>query len=286
MLPDVECVMPSEATEKHRHREIMAAAISGILLMLLKQAKASASEQFSALAQLITDSNGALVVLKFLNQDISAATETQDMPPVLPCLRTQPALAGSWVASWTTCATLRLVEALYLLCKDSPERVRKYLIHYKAPFILKRLHRIENQQVQGLVLKLLKKQIRYMPRKWKQANMKSISAIFSTVPMSPLEDWLLNEPLSDVATEGPSQADIRSSNVAYSNDLLRQLSTSSERHGRDELATDRVASWGDPDLTLPMGHRGASAPRSPEPMLWCGGESDYARSFPEFVPAG
>ena len=35
-------------------------------------------------------------------------------------------------ASWPACATMRLVEVLYLLCKDSPERVRKYLIHYKA----------------------------------------------------------------------------------------------------------------------------------------------------------
>merc|ERR1712151_354342 len=146
--------------------------------------------------------------------------EPRSSPPVLLCLRARhqrdvPQGGVPWIPSWTACATLRLVEALYLLCKDSPERVRKYLIHYKAPFILKRLHRIENQQVQSLVLKLLKKQVRYLPRKWKQANMKAISAIYSLVQMPPLEDWLLNEALGEPSTEGPSQADIRASNVVY-----------------------------------------------------------------------
>jgi len=218
--------MPAESVEAHRHREIMAAAVSGVILILLKQARRSVAEQFSSLAQLVTDSNGALVVLKFLNQDLSSAMEPRDTPPVLPCLHGKSPPAGTWIPSWPACATLRLVEVLYLLCKDSPERVRKYLIHYKAPFILKRLHRIENQQVQSLVLKLLKKQVRYLPRKWKQANMKAISAIYSLVPMSPLEDWLLNEPWGESSTEGPSQADIRSSNVVYNTALLLHLSPS------------------------------------------------------------
>merc|ERR1712151_527661 len=157
--------------------------------------------------------------------------EPRSSPPVLLCLRARhqrdvPQGGVPWIPSWPVCATMRLVEVLYLLCKDSPDRVREYLIHYKAPFILKRLHRIENQQVQSLVLKLLKKQIRYLPKKWKQANMKAISAIFAFVRMTPLEDWLLNEPLGDVSTEGPSQADIRAGNNVYNTQLLRQLSGS------------------------------------------------------------
>jgi len=35
-----------------------------------------------------------------------------------------------------------------------------------------------SQQVQSLVLKLLKKQVRYLPRKWKQANMKKNVQLF------------------------------------------------------------------------------------------------------------
>merc|ERR1712137_1271988 len=71
VLAPCEKVMPSEAVEAQRHRKIMAAAVSGVILILLKQARRSSSEQFSSLAQLVTDSNGALVALKFLNQDLS-----------------------------------------------------------------------------------------------------------------------------------------------------------------------------------------------------------------------
>lgn len=214
--PPPEVASPAiEAAEAQRHREILAAAVGGVVLILLKQARQSVSEQFSSVAQLVADSNGALVVLKFLNQDLAVATETPAAPPVLPCLEAvEP--------TWQAVATLRLVEVLYLLCKDSPERVRKFLIHYKAHFILKRLHRVENPQVQKLVFKLLKKQVRYLPRKWKHANMKAISAIYALVSMNPLDDWLLNEPLGDPATEGPSQADIRASNMVFNTELMRE----------------------------------------------------------------
>ncbi|CAE8640236.1 unnamed protein product [Polarella glacialis] len=219
-------VVGSEAAEAQRHREIMAAAVAGVVLVLLKQARKSSTEQFASVAQLIADSNGALVVLKFLNQDL-AAQESAPAQAVLPCLRKESA-GGSAAAVASpsfrqACSTLRLVEVLYLLCKDCPERVRKYLIHYKAPFILKRLHRVESPQAQRLVLKLLKKQVRYLPRKWKQTNMKAISAMYSQVSMSPLEDWLLNDSLGEPSTEGPSQADVRASSEAYNTALMRHV---------------------------------------------------------------
>lgn len=59
--------------------------------------------------------------------------------------------------------------------------------------------------------------------------MKAISAIYSVVATSPLEDWLLNEPLGETATEGPSQTDIRSSNTLYNTTLLRQGTIESDR---------------------------------------------------------
>jgi len=55
--------------------------------------------------------------------------------------------------------------------------------------------------------------------------MKAISAIYSLVPMSPLEDWLLNETLGEPSTEGPSQAEIRTSNVVYNAALLQHYSS-------------------------------------------------------------
>eukprot|EP00931_Biecheleriopsis_adriatica_P048542 TRINITY_DN28049_c0_g1_i1.p1 TRINITY_DN28049_c0_g1~~TRINITY_DN28049_c0_g1_i1.p1 ORF type:complete len:793 (-),score=193.86 TRINITY_DN28049_c0_g1_i1:77-2455(-) len=216
-----------EVAEAQRHREITASAVAGVVLLLLKSARHAAAEQFASVAQLVADCNGALVVLKFLNQDL-ASQETLLAPAVLPCLR-EASVAGSpeerstvpcSPTHWQACAMLRLVEVLYLLCKDCPERVRKYLIHYKAPFILKRLNLEESPQAQRLVLKLLRKQVRYLPRKWKQTNMKAISAIYTQVSMSPLEDWLLNKMLSETSFEGPSQADWRASSEAYNAGLL------------------------------------------------------------------
>ncbi|CAJ1337003.1 unnamed protein product [Effrenium voratum] len=199
MQDDKEC---PESVEAQRHKEILAASVAGVLLVLLKSAKRSAAEEFAFVAQLIADSNGALVVLKYLNQDTN---QEQAIPPVLPCLRagklsTREGLMSSY---WQACGTLRLVEVLYLVCRDCPERVRKYLINYRAHFILKRLNRVESPRAERLVLKLLKKQVRYLPRKWKQANMKVVSAIYLQVPMSPLEDWLLNEALGEQTMEGP-----------------------------------------------------------------------------------
>ena len=49
----------------------------------------------------------------------------------------------------------------------------------QAPFILKKLRALEAPEIRKLVLKLLKKQVRYLPRKWRQANMKVISAIYA-----------------------------------------------------------------------------------------------------------
>jgi hypothetical protein len=57
--------------ESMKQREILAGAVGGILLVMLKAARKAKAEEFSTLTQLITESNGALVVLKYLNQDVS-----------------------------------------------------------------------------------------------------------------------------------------------------------------------------------------------------------------------
>lgn len=129
---------PMAEVEAQRHREILASAVAGVILILLKSARRYSSQDFAFLSQLVAESNGALVVLKYLNQDMSAE---QAIPPVLPCLQAAVAAGKRLPLSacfWQACGTLRLVEVLYLVCRDCPERVRKYLIHYRAPFILKR----------------------------------------------------------------------------------------------------------------------------------------------------
>ena len=62
-----------------------------------------------------------MVVLKFLNQEL----EDEVCPPVLPQL--QDRVVGR---SPLDMARLHLLRALYALCRDDPERIRKYLVQY------------------------------------------------------------------------------------------------------------------------------------------------------------
>ena len=57
--------------EQDRHRLIVAMAISDFFLFLLKHFKRNHVLQFMYLSQLIVDANGVLVLLKFLNRNIS-----------------------------------------------------------------------------------------------------------------------------------------------------------------------------------------------------------------------
>ncbi|CEM20246.1 unnamed protein product [Vitrella brassicaformis CCMP3155] len=251
-----------------RHREIIAAAVSGILFLLLKGARKSRPEEFSWLSQLISDMNGILVVLKYFNNDTDSSKEgggdkgeaangeggtnggcengvaasagsspggenskgprgphrsmrwMERMSPVLPCLQH----VDQWHerhSMWYGAAVYRLLKVLYLLSKNCPERLRKYLVQYKAPFILKRLYKLDNPVYTNMVLKIMKKQVRYMPKKWKQTNMKTISHMYSAVPTAPLEDWLLTEQIGGEEYEGPSQAHLGEGNKLY-NTILQE----------------------------------------------------------------
>lgn len=288
----------AEATEAARHREIIAATVSGVLLILLRQAKRNSLEQFACLAQIVTDANGVLVALKFLNQDLMTVMDTKDqsLQSVPPNVEGGPN-PDQPQPNWLICAALRLVRVLYILCKDSPERVRKFLIQYKAPFILKRLQRIENEQMQRLVLKLLKTQVRYLPRKWKQTNMKAISSIYSMGRINPLDDWLLNESLGDPTTEGPPPMDIRNANAKYNAAVLERNTHSRPKTTFDVQGsvqagikqTDGFFASGSDSETLNAGNRlgsAVSARTSVLSLVSLTQDLGYAKMFPEYVPSG
>lgn len=129
--------------------------------------------------------------------------------------------------------------------------------------------------------------------------MKAVSAIYSNASLSPLEDWLLNEPLGDGSTEGPSMADIRASNLTHSTAWLRQLSDgslpamSSTVLAADGSASNNIgplsnlgcgvggASEGcvvttEPQLSCTVGFRSPSSPKltsAASKKLACGGHA-------------
>eukprot|EP00820_Chromera_velia_P004824 Cvel_17787.t1-p1 / transcript=Cvel_17787.t1 / gene=Cvel_17787 / organism=Chromera_velia_CCMP2878 / gene_product=hypothetical protein / transcript_product=hypothetical protein / location=Cvel_scaffold1439:2328-15700(-) / protein_length=3046 / sequence_SO=supercontig / SO=protein_coding / is_pseudo=false len=290
--------LQAEAT---KHREILAAAVAGILLILLKRARYSpAPEQFSSLTQLIADSNGALVVLKYLNQDVISGGPPAPPPPggaqgqqgnaqgqggqqgegqgqgqaqghgqgqnppggaveVLPAQSTPPLPVlsvlknpNNWVKSgcfpapnWNGVALLRLLRVLYFLTKDSPERIRKYLVHYKAPFVLRRLHRHEDRETQRVSMKLLKRQMRYLPKKWKQTNMRTVSSVYTCVPTAPIDDWLLFDAFGSLTTEGPNLVDFRNPNMTYNEQLAAVVGRRALRRKYEQSVQRRAKAIGE-----------------------------------------
>lgn len=219
--------------EAKRHKAIMAQAVSGILALLLDESRRADPRIFHDVAHWITETNGYLVVLKFLNQDLVCTPDPARPQAVLPLLKETP----NPLPPALEMATFQLLRCLYSLCKNSPERVRKYLVHYKAPFILKKLRSLDHAGIKRLVLKLLKKQVRYLPRKWKQTNMKIVSAIYAEVPTAPLDDWLLTDPLNDASTEGPvAQAPATVDNFAGVKDGLENLNLESGAVDPEQLA--------------------------------------------------
>ena len=91
--------------------------------------------------------------------------------------------------------TYRALSALYILCKQNPGRIKKYLIHYKVAVVLKRF--FASPLVAPLAYKLFKIQVRYLTRKWKFMHIKLISSCYAVVPTNPIDDWLTTDEVED-----------------------------------------------------------------------------------------
>jgi len=202
-------ITQAEESEALRHQEILSTTCAGLLLILLKAPRRYAPEHFAFLTQVAADANGALVILKYLNQENGRWNDPKSIlpvPPVLPCLRAAMDAGQELpiaLCFWQACGTLRVLEILYLIAKDCPHLIKNYLVNYRSTWIFKRLNRVESPRAQRLMLKMAKKQVRHLPRKWRHANMKVVSALYLQLTMSPLEDWLLNEPMLEHSMEGP-----------------------------------------------------------------------------------
>mmetsp|Transcript_9086 Transcript_9086/g.22248 ORF Transcript_9086/g.22248 Transcript_9086/m.22248 type:complete len:707 (-) Transcript_9086:217-2337(-) len=292
---------PIEDPEAHRQREVVAFGCGRLLRFLLHAAFCTNTHQphlhdaFSLFSRTLFDSNGILVLLKYLNQEFSSGTpeqmagagignegvgeapgagvlgsrsgsssffsvggllekrlgslgiveeagkgdaekRTQEAASIINCNcdeddadaalasppRSQhsgrddtpqnspkiPPLPEPETPAKLQALTCRdLLDCLYLLSVDQPERVRKILLHYKAPFILKRFAFTEKERY----LRLMKLQCRVLPRKWKSQNMPLCSEIYCSPPSPPpqatrstvplVDDFLLDQPSSELGDE-------------------------------------------------------------------------------------
>nr|XP_018263299.1 uncharacterized protein I303_04793 [Kwoniella dejecticola CBS 10117]OBR85457.1 hypothetical protein I303_04793 [Kwoniella dejecticola CBS 10117] len=216
-----------------RHREITSKAVSAILLLLLKWFKASHILKFHYFAQLLFDSNCALLVLKMfgltdLLHVVQTKNEVEDSNFFrycqLNCSRLRPSpeddlllrqppkkspQLGSTDAaqtdgtadgegeieyiseySWRNFfSTINFLKILQKITKHRNHRTYM-LTTYKSSQILKRMLKVNHPMAQLQVLKLIKSQMPWCGRKWRQTNMKVITSIYLNCRPELRDDWL------------------------------------------------------------------------------------------------
>ncbi|KAK4511580.1 uncharacterized protein ATC70_012796 [Mucor velutinosus] len=189
-----------------RNRESISKAVSGILLLLLKWFKTSHVLKFEYLSQVLIDSGCMLLILKLLGlQEVAllASKKTDDdSQSFLGFVQqthanndndmddddnndTQENYTNSRNLSWS----INLLRILQMLTKRKTHRIL-LLVQYKSSAILKRLLKVGHPVMDLYVLKNLKNQVPFMGRKWRSANMKTISAIYAHCLTSLNDDWL------------------------------------------------------------------------------------------------
>ena len=240
LLIGLDIAPNSNEGQTRRNLESISAAVTGILLLLIKYHSDSARIQ-----QTIVANNGCLVLLKIITRVPENCGEIL-IPHAFSSL---PQLRGnkSWALGVPVCQSLvvfRALRTLYWLCHRQPSRIKKFLIHYKLAIVLKRFFQCPNVAIQKIAYRLFKIQIRYLNRKWKFLHIKLISCCYAAVETAPIEDWLTHDPelmvnandsfLSESAEaplENPTEyaADLKSLNFASETEIHQFC----RKHGQD-----------------------------------------------------
>ncbi|XP_074610603.1 striatin-interacting protein 1-like [Acropora palmata] len=184
----------------NRHKEIIVKAISGVLFLLLKHFKLNHVYQFEFISQHLVFANCIPLILKFLNQNISAFISAKNTIPQLdfpacilgdPLELTAESLenADQEACCWRNLySCINLLRILQKLTKWKHSRTMMLVVFKSAP-ILKRALKVKHEVLQLYVLKLLKAQTKYLGRNWRKSNMKTMSAIYQKVRHRLNDDW-------------------------------------------------------------------------------------------------
>ncbi|KAF8592589.1 hypothetical protein K439DRAFT_1625938 [Ramaria rubella] len=220
-----------------RHREITSKAVSAILMLTLQWFKASHVMKFHHFGQLLLDSNCLLLILKMFGlQEVSttvvAKNESPDhnffrycylnfaknaqtsrpednmLSPPRQTISRQTTLPNGQTTeeeiellsdySWRNFFTsINFVRIMQKLSKHRSHRIW-LLVQYKSSAILKRMLKVSHPMLQLHVLKLLKSQVPYCGRKWRQSNMKVITSIYLNCRPDLRDEWLTGTEVEDV----------------------------------------------------------------------------------------
>ena len=109
-------------------------------------------------------------------------------------LPSEPKTDFSWRNFFSSINYLRIMQKI---CKNKAHR-NLLLVQYKSSTILKKSLKIPQPQLRLYTLKLFKNQVPYCGRKWRQGNMRVITAVYLLCRPELRDDWLAG---SDVDAE-------------------------------------------------------------------------------------
>ncbi|KNZ80042.1 Protein FAM40A [Termitomyces sp. J132] len=252
-----------------RHREVTSKAVSAILLLILKWFKVSHVMKFHQLGQHLLDTNCLLLILKIFGlQEVATSVVSKadapdhnffrycllnfsrDLHPVRP-EDNQPRPSRytqnkttilpngekheeevEYVSeySWRNFfSAINFAKIMQKLSKGRSHRIWM-LVQYKSSAILKRVLRVNHPMLQLHVLKLIKSQVPFCGRKWRQSNMKVITSIYLNCRPDLRDEWLTGSEVDD-ATDAQAQELALRHLVKFYNNKRYGPAAASSQHG-------------------------------------------------------
>ncbi|TFK43232.1 hypothetical protein BDQ12DRAFT_674621 [Crucibulum laeve] len=252
-----------------RHREITSKAVSAILLLVLKWFKVSHVMKFHHLGQHLLDTNCLLLLLKMFGlQEVSASVVSKAdspgnnffhyclvnfaknpqqvrpedhmlKPPRQTVVKTitlpngekhEEEIEQVTEYSWRNFfSTINFAKIMQKLSKGRSHRIWM-LVQYKSSAVLKRVLRVMHPMLQLHTLKLIKSQVPFYGRKWRQSNMKVITSIYLNCRPDLRDEWLTGTEVDDVTDAQAQEHALRHLVKFYNNKRYGPTATSAQ-HG-------------------------------------------------------
>lgn len=125
---------------------------------------------------------------------LSGPPEVDELGNATTDLPTEPITNFSWRNFFSSINYLRIMQKI---CKNKAHR-NLMLVHYKSSQFLKKSLKVPQHELRLYTLKLFKNQVPYCGRKWRQTNMRVITAVYLHCRPELRDDWLAG---SDVDAE-------------------------------------------------------------------------------------
>ncbi|KAJ7667734.1 hypothetical protein DFH06DRAFT_1322310 [Mycena polygramma] len=284
----------SDEIDVTRHREITSKAVSAILLLILKWFKVSHIMKFHHLGQHLLDTNCLLLILKMFSlQDLAAIVISKaDSPdnnffrycmlkfsknpqPLGPADNQQRPSRHTVVKtrilpngekheeevdmvtefSWRNFfSTINFAKIMQKLSKNRSHRIWM-LIQYKSSPVLKRALKVQHPMFQLHILKLIKSQVPFCGRKWRQTNMKVITSIYLNCRPDLRDEWLTGTEVDDASDAQAQEHALRHLVKFYNNRRYGPTATLNQpgqmhRHGRSGSMSHLEGLYPGPELGL------------------------------------